>query len=582
MSTYIIDVPNLLEEWDYEKNEELGITPDSLKLCSNKGVWWKCGKGHSFKLSPAKRTKNNQNCYYCSNRRLLVGFNDFKTCYPDDAADWDYDANPDKPEDYTFVSLHMANWKCKVCGNKWSSKIRDKVRANWSGCKVCAAKKRGELRHKQIIEKTGGITDPLLLREWDYERNEKGPEEYAPHSNEYAFWICSKCGFRYESKISNRTSLGRGCPACANLVVWPGHNDLATTHPEIAKEWHPTLNGDLKPDQVVHGTAKKVWWRCPKGHSYQASILHRTTPPGTNCPICNSGRQTSFAEQAVYYYIKKKFPDAISRYTDIFDNGMELDIYIPSLKLGIEYDGEAWHKGENIERERLKWKICQENGIKLKRLKEKHARGEMIQADSILSIPGGMYKPDKLEQLIRVLLDDLDPESNMWTRRDPLHFHSSVDINIKRDELEIRNYMTDLGGVSLKELYPEVAAEWHPTLNGNLKPEMFKPKSGFKAWWRCPVCGHEYQATIQHRTSGTGCKICRQKNGSIKNSKRVQMIDINTGDVIREFVSVAEASRQMHISHGNISAACRGERRQASGYLWKYCENMSLIKEGKK
>ena len=160
----------------------------------------------------------------------------------------------------------------------------------------------------------------------------------------------------------------------------------------------------------------------------------------------------------------------------------------------------------------------------------------------------------------------------MWTRRDPLHFHSSVDINIKRDELEIRNYMTDLGGVSLKELYPEVAAEWHPTLNGNLKPEMFKPKSGFKAWWRCPVCGHEYQATIQHRTSGTGCKICRQKNGSIKNSKRVQMIDINTGDVIREFVSVAEASRIMHISHGNISAACRGERRQASGYLWKYCE----------
>ena len=86
---------------------------------------------------------------------------------------------------------------------------------------------------------------------------------------------------------------------------------------------------------------------------------------GTNCPICFKGRQTSFAEQAFYFYIKKVYPDAINSYRDIFNNGMELDIYIPSIRLGIEYDGEAWHKESNFERELKKFQICQEHNIKL-------------------------------------------------------------------------------------------------------------------------------------------------------------------------------------------------------------------------
>ena len=46
----------------------------------------------------------------------------------------------------------------------------------------------------------------------------------------------------------------------------------------------------------------------------------------------------------------------------------ELDIYIPSIKLAIEYDGEAWHKNNTIKREERKYQLCKENGIKLIRL----------------------------------------------------------------------------------------------------------------------------------------------------------------------------------------------------------------------
>jgi len=57
---------------------------------------------------------------------------------------------------------------------------------------------------------------------------------------------------------------------------------LLTEYPEIVSEWHPTKNGELKPDEVTHGSHKKVWWLCPKGHPYDSCIIRmsfRTQPP---------------------------------------------------------------------------------------------------------------------------------------------------------------------------------------------------------------------------------------------------------------------------------------------------------------
>ena len=54
----------------------------------------------------------------------------------------------------------------------------------------------------------------------------------------------------------------------------------------------------------------------------------------------NSNAKTSFNEQAIYYYVRKYFNDCINRYRE---KGFEIDVYIPSLKLGIEYDGYPWH-----------------------------------------------------------------------------------------------------------------------------------------------------------------------------------------------------------------------------------------------
>lgn len=499
-------------------------------------------------------------------RKLNRGINDLQTTYPRIAEEWDYKKNEGSPGDYSFRSTYKAHWICSSCGRQWCTTIRGRVKSKYQTCPDCAAKKRGEERHKQYLKEHGGITDPFLIKEWDYDKNEKSPEDYAPMSNEDVFWICSKCGYRFKAKINNR-AIRKSCACCERKVVVRGVNDLATTHPKLAAEWHPTKNKELKPTDVLFGSARKVWWICPEGHSYLASILHRSG--GTNCPICHSGRQTSFAEQAVYFYVKKVFPDAISRYKEIFSNSMELDIFIPSCKLAIEYDGGVWHKPETLKREIKKYAICQKNGIRLIRLREKRTENDQLTADEIMSIPGNMYEPKELSSVIQFLLDKIDPETAMWTRKRPV-FHSRVDINIKRDEAEIRSYMTKQSGGSFAECYPELAREWHPVKNGKMTPEMVKPHAEISAWWICPICGNEYQATVSHRSYGTGCPKCGRRKTAQASQRKVAMIDPITNDVISVFASITEAAQETSINPSNISTVCKGKRKKAGGFVWKY------------
>lgn len=399
------------------------------------------------------------------------------------------------------------------------------------------------------------------MAEWDFESNQSlDPNRLTIASNKRASWKCSKCGHHWEAKISNRLVLGRGCPLCANKVIVNGRNDLATTHPELAKEWHPTKNQELTPTSISFGSGKKVWWMCSTGHEYQATINHRSS--GTDCPICHSGRQTSFAEQAVFYYVKKLYPDAISRYTSSFLGRMELDIYIPSIKYAIEYDGEAWHKRDTIKREQLKYKRCQENGIKLIRLRERFPElGSMIADYQFGS--DVLYKTENLTRVIEEVLKRLN-FSHGWLRENP------IAVDIERDRFDIQEYRTKMKARSLLTEFPNIAEEWHPTRNKILSPEMFKPRSDQKVWWQCPTCNYEYESSIGHRTYGTGCPKCGIEKVTKAKQKPVRMIDPDTGDTIKTFVSISDASRKLKINSSNISMVCKGTRKKAGGYYWTY------------
>jgi hypothetical protein len=81
-----------------------------------------------------------------------------------------------------------------------------------------------------------------------------------------------------------------GCPFCANVRV-SVTNSLAAKAKKVAAEWHPTKNGELTPRDVVLGSTRRVFWKCPKGwdHEWQAAIGNRTGQ-GTGCPFCTHQR----------------------------------------------------------------------------------------------------------------------------------------------------------------------------------------------------------------------------------------------------------------------------------------------------
>ena len=562
---YIADNDTLLAEWDTAKNSE---PPQTVTLGSNKKCWWICPKGHSYDLAPYHRNQG-QGCPYCSNRRILIGFNDLATTNPDLLNEWDFEQNKDtSPYSVCPGSAQRIYWICSNCGHKWKAAVRERAQKNHM-CPECAKRKRALARHETELARRGSLTDESLLLDFDYEANyPKTPKDFTRSTCSYVHWKCHICDYKWKAKINNRAN-GRGCPACKNKAVYIGHNDLSTTHPELAKEWNYEKNGNLKPSDVTFGYGKIVWWICPQGHEYQATVNKRTSGNGTNCPICASGLQTSFAEQAVFFYLKKAFPDAINRYKAPFLGNMELDIYIPSWRIGIEYDGEAWHKEKQRPREFKKYQLCHQNGIKLIRLKEAPLSDADRGSYDIALHFDNMYEQKTLEPMIFELYSVITHSSIFIPFR----------IDIEKDKFEILKYRQVLPEESVESLYPEVAKQWHPTKNGTLQPSMFKPGSEFKVWWICPNCGKEYITSIAHRTGkgnhgrkGTSCRDCFMKRFSRSRCLKIEMIDSETGEVLKHFDSIADAARELKINPSNINSVCKGIRRIAGGYKWRYAD----------
>ena len=227
---------------------------------------------------------------------------------------------------------------------RWDATVKDRIRGN--GCPICAG--------KRIIRGVNDLASqkPSIAKEWSFEYNgELLPSMVAVFSHKVVQWRCEN-GHLYSASIDSRVR-GRGCPYCAHKHVLTGENDLETINPCIASEWSDK-NYPLKPSDVFANSHKTVVWKCSICHNeWTASIDSRQA--GNGCPKCAKRLQSSFPEQAIFYYIKNSYPDAVNGYQEIFNGAMELDIYIPSQSIGIEYDGYHWHSDNRSEmRERKK------------------------------------------------------------------------------------------------------------------------------------------------------------------------------------------------------------------------------------
>jgi len=127
---------------------------------------------------------------------------------------------------------------------------------------------------------------PDIAKQWHPTRNGAlTPAQIMPASNTKTWWRCEE-GHEWEATVAGRTSRrGSGCPVHAGRQVVMGVNDLATRFPDIAAQWHPTRNGEHTSDDVVAGSATRVWWRCEQGHEWEVAVSSRTSR-GSGCPVC--------------------------------------------------------------------------------------------------------------------------------------------------------------------------------------------------------------------------------------------------------------------------------------------------------
>ena len=100
--------------------------------------------------------------------------------------------------------------------------------------------------------------------------------------------------FVWSDTVTERVVDAR-CPYLTGKAVWPGYNDIQTKDAELASQWHPTLNGEMKASEISVSSDMSVWWLYPYDdpktgahydYVWKASPSDRSRSRG--CPYLNN------------------------------------------------------------------------------------------------------------------------------------------------------------------------------------------------------------------------------------------------------------------------------------------------------
>jgi len=393
--------PEVAKEWHPTLNGDL--TASEVTPGSNKKVWWKCDQGidHEWVSNICNRSNGN-NCPICSGRKAVLS-NCLFTTSPVLAKEWHPSLNGGlTPFDVTSGSDKKAWWKCdQGDDHEWVSNIYNRSKGN--NCPICSGR-------KAVLSNCLFTMNPALAEEWHPTKNNKlTPYDVVEKTDKKVWWKCDQ-GDDHEwiSRIDHRAN-GSECPVCAGRKVVLS-NCLFTMNPKLSEEWHPTRNGLLTAFEVTSGTHTKVWWKCDKGddHEWRTSIVHRSN--GKNCPFCTLTPQSK-QELTITFELIQFFKDINPKGFKTIVKGKlwSIDIYIPQLKLGIEFDGSYWHK-DKLALDKLKTEKIEDDGIEIFRIREEPL--PRIFYDDIMS-----KQPFDAKQLTNDVLTQIMSRYNLDTNK---------------------------------------------------------------------------------------------------------------------------------------------------------------------
>jgi len=481
--------PALAKEWDFAKND--GLLPHEFTNKSGKSVWWRCENHHSYKAAISTRASGSGcgECYRISRSpnynksisevspQLESEYNKVKNLVP----------NADK---VSFFSKEVIHWVCGS-GHEFSSLPAERIRkGEIVKCPVCS--------NRTVVAGYNSLADSRseILQEFDHEKNfPLTPYQITESSSTKIWWICP-AGHSYRAQCRSRMS-GTGCRYCANQEVLTGFNDMATTHPDLAKDFDLTKNGGLKPEDLIAGTRKTLWWICTNGHSFKSPGYVRIT--GSGCPVC--------ANKSV-----------VRGYNDFATTHPEL-----AKEFDLEKNNGVTPFDFTSGTSRMFWWICSE-GHSYKTTSS-HRTGQLAGCPYCAKkkVLAGFNDMATLEpKLIEHFHptknhpktpQNISPRTNvhLWWLCDSGHEYRAKPGNRLQENgmgcPVCSSHQVLKGFNDIPTTRPDLAAEWHPTKNGSNKPDQFTAGSNKKAWWICSE-GHSWFAYIGLRSRGRGCPKC--------------------------------------------------------------------------
>lgn len=268
------------------------------------------------------------------------------------ASQWDSEKNSVGPEYFGRGSDKRVWWKCEK-QHSWEAQLSSRI--GGSGCPVCSGR-------ATTIENSLAAVFPDIVKEWSHDKNGSDPLTVCSGSSKTVWWICER-GHEWKASVCNRTKqIGTGCPYCAGKKA-DVSNSILLTHPHVCLQYHPTKN-DRDLSAVRPKSHRKAWWLCSKGHEWQATFASRTHL-NTGCPLCCQ-KNRSKLEVRIYCELKALFSGVTLRDVSF---GKEMDVYVPTLRIGIETDGHRWHV-DREEKDIAKTEFLSDHGITIIRLRE--------------------------------------------------------------------------------------------------------------------------------------------------------------------------------------------------------------------
>jgi hypothetical protein len=231
-------------------------------------------------------------------------------------------------------------WKCNKCNHQWTARVKDRVgteRSKGTNCPACESRAVSDNNNL-------AIKFPLIAADWSA-KNVASPENFLPNSHVKVWWKCNIDPLHeYYMEISKRTTRNSGCPFCRHRRASPEFL-LQNTHPEIAKQFHPTKNTKLI-SEITYGMGYHAWWICEHGKEFRARVCDRSS----GNVRCECVPKSGYSQKAIDWL------NAIMRSENIqiqhAANGKEYKIpgtnfradgYCAATNTIYEFHGDYWH-----------------------------------------------------------------------------------------------------------------------------------------------------------------------------------------------------------------------------------------------